>query len=129
MKISPMGTDLFRVDRRTERQTDRQTDGRTDRRTDGRTDRRTDRQTDGQTDRRTDRQKDGQTDRQTERETGMTKLIDAFRNAANTHKNWLILFIDVVAVYSEDHAKQFSTPKAKVLIKGVVPQRELNIDV
>jgi hypothetical protein len=49
-----------------------------------------------------------------------------------------MLFIDVVAVYSEDHEKYFSAPQAKVLSKGVVyflsqrlkqPQREVNIDV
>jgi len=42
---------------------------------------------DGQTDRQTDRQRDRQTNRQTEGETGMTKLIVAFRNFANAPIN------------------------------------------
>ena len=59
MKICPLGTDLFLADRRTDGGTDRQTDGRTE----------------------------GQTDRQTDRQTRMTKLIVAFRNAANAPKS------------------------------------------
>jgi hypothetical protein len=67
----------------------------------------------------------------------MTKLIVAFRNAAYAPKNWLMLLIDVVAVYPEDHGKQFSAPQSKVLVKCVVhflsqrlkwPQYDLNID-
>ena len=49
-----------------------------------------------------------------------------------------MLFIDEVAVYSEDHEKHFSASQAKVLVEVEVhflsqrlkwPQRELNIDV
>jgi hypothetical protein len=81
---------------------------------------------------------DRQTNRQTERQNRLTKLIVAFRNAPYAPKNWLMLLIDLVAVYPEDHGKQFPAPQSKVLFKGVVhflsqrlkwQQRDLNIDV